>query len=411
MKLLIANARIIDPHSSHHKKRLDLLIVDGHIQDIGKNLKSRAERLEGKDLHVSPGWIDMHAHFCDPGEEYKEDLKSGLAAARAGGFTSVVTMPSTTPVVGNKSSLEYIRTKSQGTGVKVYPAATISKQGQGKELAEMIDLADSGARLFTDDKRPVTDSGLMSRALLYAKNTPSTVCSFPMDVHLRGKGKMHEGAVSTRLGITGIPDIAESTLLKRDIDLLRYTDSRLHVSGVSTSQGVKLIKAAKREGLNITAEVHLSHLLWTDDKLLDYDTNYKLDPPLRAETHRKALIKAVADGTIDCISSDHRPHDVEHKKREFGLAADGIALIEHVYPLYQTYLADKLPLERFVEALTDGPCRVLGLTAARVEKGKRAILTVFSPSLSSASTPSATKAYNTPCIHPETKGLVVQTIR
>lgn len=411
MNVLICNAKIIDPRSKWNGKRADILIKNGKIKKIAKGIKDSAKKVEAKDLHASPGWIDMKVHFCDPGHEYKEDLSTGLKAARQGGFTSVVSMPSTTPSVDNKGSIEYILTKSRGSGVRVYPAATISKSLEGKEMSEMIDLASAGARLFTDDKKSLSDSGLMNRALMYARNTGSVVCSFPQSTELSTHGKMNEGAVSTRMGVTGIPHIAETIQLKRDIDLLRYTDSRLHVVGLSTAEGVKLIKEAKKEGLDITAEVHLANLIWTDAKLSAYDTNYKLDPPLRTNKDRKALIKGVKDGTIDCISSDHRPEDIENKKLEFGLAAPGLAMIEHVFPLYQSYLREELEIERFVEALTYGPCSVLGLTPASIEEGRPAILTLFSPKLESKRSPIHTKAYNTPCIHDEVSGAVLDTIR
>ncbi|NND95172.1 MAG: dihydroorotase, partial [Flavobacteriales bacterium] len=323
MTYTLVNVKIIDQKSSWNKKRVDVVISDGRISDIGKGLKPKGTVIKGKNLHLSPGWIDMKVHFCDPGHEYKEDLRSGLSAAKVGGFTSVVTMPDTTPAVDNKSAVEYLLTKSKDSGVKVYPAACISKGNKGKELSEMIDLDRAGVKMFSDDKKAIESSSLMNRALLYAKDTGRVVSTFPQDPYLGEHGSMNEGKVSTSLGLTGIPHIAETIQLRRDIDLLRYTGSKLHVSGVSTSESVKLIKAAKKEGLEISAEVHLANLIWTDDQLRGYDTKFKLSPPLRSEKDRKALVKGVNDGTIDCISSDHRPEDVEHKKLEFGRAHYG----------------------------------------------------------------------------------------
>ena len=334
-----------------------------------------------------------------------------LAAAKVGGFTSVVSMPSTEPVIDSKGQIEYLLTRSKGSGVQIYPAAAISKKMQGEELAEMVDLSQSGARLFTDDKAPISDSSLMHRALLYSRDTSSIVCSLPQDPHMSAKGMMNEGAISTGLGLKGIPHIAESIMLGRDIDLLRHSDSSMHVVGLSSADGVKLVKAAKREGLRISAEVHLANLLWNDSKLNTYDSNYKLSPPLRNERDRKALIKGVNDGTIDCISSDHRPEDVETKKVEFGQASEGIALIESFYSLYQTYLSKDISLDRFVGALTTGPCSILGLTPASIAEGKPAILTCFSDKDAAPARTQHTKAYNTPCIHPETTGRVLGTWR
>lgn len=411
MAYTFKNVKIVDPSSSWNSKKCDLIIDRGRIKQIGKELPNKGHLIEGKGLHLSPGWIDMHAHFCDPGHEYKEDLASGLAAAKNGGFTSVVTMPGTDPVIDSKGQIEYLLNRSKGTGVRVYPAATISKKMVGKDLSEMVDLSRAGARLFTDDKSAIADSSLMHRALLYARDIEGTVCSLPQEPHISAQGMMNEGVVSTGLGMKGIPHIAESIMLRRDIDLLRYSEGRMHVVGLSSADGVKLVKAAKKEGLRITAEVHLAHLLWNDSKLSAYDSNYKLSPPLRDERDRKALIKGVNDGTIDCISSDHRPEDVETKKVEFGQASEGIALIESFYPLYQTYLSNEITLERFVQALTTGPCAVLGLTPASIEEGRPAILTCFSDKEEVTNRPVHTKAYNTPCIHPEVKGKVVGTWR
>lgn len=411
MTYTIRNAKIIDSNSKWSGKQVDMIIKDGRIHKIGKSLRTQGDEIKVKGLHLSPGWIDMHAHFCDPGHEYKENLTTGLSAAKKGGFTSVVTMPVTSPVVDSKSSIEYILSKSSHSGVKVYPAACISKGAQGKELSEMIDLSQAGAKLFTDDKSPVSDTSLMNRALLYAKNIQGIVCSFPMDSSVAAAGKMNEGKVSTRLGVTGIPHMAESIQLKRDLDLLRYTESKIHIVGLSTAGGVKLVKDAKKEGLRVTAEVHLANLIWTDDELSDYNSNFKLFPPLRTEKDRKALIKGVNDGTIDCISSDHRPEDIEHKKLEFGQANYGIALIESFYPLYNSYLAKDLSLGAFIRAITLGPCTVLNIPSATIEEGQQAVLTLFSPSSEADTAPIHTKAYNTPCIHEEVKGSVIMTVR
>jgi dihydroorotase len=411
MNILIKGARIIDPGSKWNGKKMDLRIQKGIIEEIGTKLDIKNEKLfEESGCMVSPGWIDMNVHFRDPGEEYKEDLASGLAAAREGGFTSVVTMPSTHPAIDSKSSVEYIKQKSWGSGVHVFPAAALSKKLEGQELSEMVDLHEAGAALFTDDEHPVMDSNLMKKALLYAKNIDGTVCSFPQDHSIASTGVMNEGPLSTLMGVRGIPHIAETMLLKRDIDLLRYTASKLHVVGLSTAEGVKLIREAKKEGLAITAEVFMANLLWTDGMVDGYKSLYKLCPPLRTEKDRKALIKGVNEGTIDCISSNHRPEDVEHKKVEFGQASTGIAMLESVYPLYQSHLSEEIPLERFITAITDGPCTVLGIPPARIEKGKKAILTCFSSSGKPSAKPVFSKAFNTPSIQLDMKGKVHFTL-
>jgi len=412
MNTLIRDAKIIDPASPWNGKKVDIRIRKGRIEEIGKALEKKNEtEIRAKGLLVSPGWIDMNVQFRDPGHEYKEDLKSGLKAARAGGFTSVLHMPSTFPVMDSKASLEYLKQRSQGSGVHVYAAAALSKGCEGQELSEMFDLHDAGALMFSDVEHSVMDSGLMKKALLYAKNFNGLVCSFPQDRGLAAGTMMNEGPLSTLLGMKGSPHMAETIHLRRDIDLLRYTESRLHVVGLSTAEGVKLVKEAKKEGLNITAEVFLSHLLWTDAQVDGYQSLYKMTPPLRTEKDRKALIKGIQEGTIDCISSQHRPEDVEHKKLEFGLANSGIALMESFFPLYQTYLSEELSLELFIQCLSDRACKVLGQEAARIDLGREAILTCFSCTEASPITGLHSKAYNRAPLKEGMKGRVVGTVR
>jgi dihydroorotase len=412
MNRLIRDAKIIDSSSSWNGKRADVRIRKGKIYEIGKGLKKGTEtEFIGKDLMLSPGWIDMNVHFRDPGEEYKEDLQSGIKAALRGGFTSVVAVPSTLPVIDSKSGVEYLIQRSKNSGLNIYPYAAMSKGMEGKELAEMFDLHDAGARLFSDDEHSVMNSGLMKKALLYVKNFGGTVCSFPQDPGLSAGSMMNEGALSTMLGMKGNPHITESIQLRRDIDLLRYTESKMHVVGLSTAEGAKMIKEAKKEGLQITAEVFLANLLWTDKQVDGFKTLYKLNPPLRTDKDRKALIQAVNEGTIDCISSNHRPEDVEHKKVEFGQAATGIALMESFYSQYQSHLSNEIPLDRFVLCITNNACRVLNLTAASIEKGRSAILTCFSSSEKADLSPSYSKSYNLPVLKEGMKGKVHWTCR
>jgi dihydroorotase len=385
----------MDPYSEVYGERKDVLILRGRIEEMADSLNSSKGRkvIEGDDLRLSPGWIDLKAHFCDPGEEFKEDLDTGLRASTRGGFTGVVSSSSTYPPVDNKGSLKYLKERAKGHKTRLYPSACISKGRQGESLAELTDLSRSGAILMSDAPDSIRDSGLMLKALLYAKNSGTRISNVPADGEVSPHGVMNEGGMSSLLGMVGSPHLTETLALQRDIALLDYTKSKLHVSGLSTSEGVQLVKAAKRKGLDITAEVHLANLLWTDAKLDGFDTRFKLSPPLRNEKDRKALIKGVKDGTIDAISSDHRPEDIEHKKIEFGRAAFGLALAESFFPLYQEHLADELPLDDFLRAVTDGPCHVLGFTPARLKVGARAIFTCFDPSQSPDSNV-MTKAYN-----------------
>jgi len=394
MSPLLKNALVIDRASKWNGKKVDLLINNGRIKQIGKNLKAKGKVIEGNSLCVSPGWIDMKVNFRDPGDEQKEDIASGAAAARAGGFTSVVTMPGTSPVMDSKGSVEYIINKAAQHGLRVYPAGSMSKGMKGDQLSEMYDMHQAGARLFSDDDKGVANTGMMKKALLYVKNFGGVVAALPLDRTMAPEASVHEGPVSTALGIEGHPTTAELLRLKRDIDLLRYTESKLHVSGLSSAGGVALIKAAKKEGLAITAEVHLANLLWTDEQMKTYDNNYKVMPPLRSSKDRKALIKGVVDGTIDCISSDHRPEDIEHKKLEFGLASYGASMLESFYGLYLTHLSKDIPIERFVDCLTSGPAQILGFESATIAEGKRAILSVFDKKSQSVFKPLHSKGYN-----------------
>ncbi len=394
MSQLIKNALVIDSSSAWDGKQVDILIESGRIKKIGKNLKSSSKTVSSENLCVSPGWIDMKVRLQDPGYEHKEDIISGLSAAKKGGFTSVVTMPGTKPVTDSKSGIDYVLNKAKGRGVRVYPAGALSKNMEGFSLSEMFDMSQAGAKLFTDDTQVIGDAGLMKKALLYVKNFGGTIAALPMDRSLSPDAQVHEGAVSTALGLKGIPSVAEEMMLKRDIDLLRYTESRLHVSGITTAGGVKLIAAAKKEGLHITAEVHLANLIWTDEAIREYDSNFKMMPPLREESDRKALVKAVESGVIDCISSNHSPEDMESKKLEFGLANYGSSMLESFFGLYSTHLADVVSLNRFVDCLTQGPAKVLGFKSASIEVGKRAIITCFDPTLEWTYKASSSKAYN-----------------
>lgn len=395
MSIIIRQARIMDPYSEDYGTRKDVLVRRGLIEEITDSLKSTKARkiIEGEDLHLSPGWIDLKAHFCDPGEEYKEDLDSGLRASTRGGFTAVVSSSSTIPPVDNKGSIRYLKERSKSHKTRLYPSACISKGREGKALAELTDLGRSGAIMMSDAPSSIKDSGLMLKALLYAKNSGTRISNVPLDTEVSPHGMMNEGGMSSLLGMVGTPHLAETLVLQRDIALLEYTGSKLHVSGLSTAEGVQLVKGAKRKGLDITAEVHLANLLWTDKELDGFDTRFKLSPPLRNEKDRKALIKGVMDGTIDAISSDHRPEDIENKKIEFGRAAFGLAMAESFFSLYQEHLSEELPLDDFIRAITDGPCHVLGFAPARLEVGAKAVFTCFDPSQSPESSV-MTKAYN-----------------
>ena len=334
MKILLQSVNVISPGSTHHLKEKDILIEGGKIITIaeaGKLPTDNVELISGKDLFVSPGWFDLHVNFGEPGEEYKEDIESGCRAAVQGGFTGVLVMPSTNPPISGRPSVEYILNQAQKSLVEIQVAGTISDKREGKDLSEMFDMFQAGARVFTDDKRAVQDAGLMTRALLYTQNFGGKVFSFAEDKSIAGKGLVHEGIASTSLGLKGIPSVAEEIMINRDLSLAEYTNSPLHFSTLSSRQGVDLIRKAKAKGMKVTADVSAAHLMLDDSSLKEFDSNYKLKPPLRTADDRQALIDGLIDGTIDSICSDHLPQDTEHKRMEFELAAYGASGLETAF--------------------------------------------------------------------------------
>lgn len=379
MRWLIKSAHIIDPGGPHHGKTRDILVDQGEIKEIKASLNSsKARTIKHNNLHLSPGWIDTKVHFQDPGAEYKEDLNSGLDAAARGGFTGVVLMPSTEPPIDTKSGIEYLLNRSANHAVKLYPTGTLSAQRKGDQLAELYDMHTYGAIAFTDDA-PIDRTDLMNRALEYSRNFEGLIMSHPHDGEICPAGVMHEGVMSVQLGLKGIPTVAESIRLSRDIDLLRYTRGKMHVALISSAKSVELIRKAKKEGLNITCGVSAYHLMFTDKDLATFDSNYKVMPPLRSQADQKALIKGLRDGTIDVICSDHKPENIEHKKVEFDQAAYGISGIETCFMAARTNLNNKDDLQLLVHKLSQGPREVLGLDPKHIELGANAELTLFDP--------------------------------
>lgn len=409
MKTLIKSALVHDPSSQHHGKRRDILLDKGIIAQVGVSISdSKAKPIEGDGLMVTPGWIDLKAHFCDPGIEYKEDLKSGLAAANKGGFRKVLLMPSTLPVVDSKSTVEYVLRNAVHPNVEVMVAGSLSDKMEGKQLSEMFDMYATGAMAFTDDKKNV-GAELMSRALEYAKNFGGLVMSFPYERALSSHGQMHEGAMSVALGMKGIPNVSEDMRVQRDLELLRYHGGRLHFMLVSTAKSIELIRKAKKEGLNVTCAIAAHQLSFLDEDLKTFDSNYKVLPPFRTKEERKALIAGIKDGTIDAICSDHSPEDIEHKVREFEDAEFGISSIETAFCSAWTSLSQHMEIADFVSLLTTGPAKVLGITNQIIEEGNPDSITVFSPTDATTFHKSEwiSKSYNSPFIGKTLIGKVV----
>ena len=382
MNILIKAATVIDPNSPHNGKKVDILLEKGIIKEIKNSIKSEKNYkvIESPDLCVSPGWMDMQVNFRDPGFEYKEDLQSGIKAAAQGGFTAVCVMPGTNPPLHSKSQIDYVLNKTLNSIVDVYPVGCISDKHEGKELAEMFDMKQSGAVAFSDDKKAVDDAGLLMRALQYSSNINSFVITHCDDKTISHDGKMHEGETSTRIGLKGIPAIAEEIMLQRNIAILEYTGGKMHFPTISTKGSVELIKQAKAKGLKVSAGVAAHNLLLDDTCLLEFETHYKVNPPLRGKEDVEALKRGLGNGTIDVIVSDHSPEDSENKDLEFDFAACGISSLETAYASANTALS-KISREQVVEKFAVRPRKILGIEMPQFKAGQEANLTLFDPSL------------------------------
>jgi dihydroorotase len=384
MKILIRNAVIIDPGSDLHETRNDLLLEDGILLKIGVDLSAGQARVwEGEDLHVSPGWVDIGAHTMDPGFEHREDLHSFCRAAAAGGYTHVAVFPNTEPFAHSKAEILYLRGLNHAQAVRLLPIGGISRNGAGEDIAEMYDMKEAGAVAFSDGAIPVQRSGLLLRALLYVKAMNGLVIDQPLDLSLAAKGQVHEGVVSTALGLRGIPALAESSQVYRNIQLLRYAGSRLVLHALSAAESLPVIQAARAEGLDLRATVPALNLVYTDEALSAYDTHFKVMPPLRAAEDREALRLALQEGLIDAIVSNHLPLEEDQKDVEFPYAAFGASALETTFALCHTHLVPELlSLSDLVDRICHRPRRMLGLDPAAIMEGAGADLTVFQPGLS-----------------------------
>lgn len=385
MALLLKNARVIDPAVGLDEVA-DIVVRDGKIVEIGKGLsipKGVERDLSGKI--VVPGLVDIHVHLRDPGLEYKEDIASGTRAAAKGGFTSICCMPNTKPVVDTAATVDYITAKAEEVGkCRVHVVGACSKGLQGEVLAEIGDMVEHGAVAFTDDGRGVQDAGMMRRVMDYVGMFDKTVMSHCQDEALVGDGQVNEGAVSTKLGMSGWPSEGEELQIARDIALCRLTGTALHIQHISTAAGLDLVRQAKGEGLPVTCEV-TPHHLFLDEEVIstDYNALYKVNPPLRTKEDCAALIKGVQDGTIDCIVTDHAPHAEWEKDCEFELAAFGMTGLETSLGLALTNLVDKkvIDLDRMIELMAINPRKIAGLEEITLKAGSTADLTVIDPDI------------------------------
>lgn len=380
MNIHIPSAQIIDSHSPFNGQSKQLWIENGvitAITDTSEQTTRQADQvIEMAGLKVSPGWIDMRVTTRDPGYEHQEDLFSVREAAAAGGFTEIVLLPNTHPVVQTKEAVTYILTKGNAHLVKVYPMAAVSVDIKGKELTEMIDLHTAGAIAFTDGLKPVWHSDILVKTLQYLQTFNGLLINRPEDVLLTQFGQMHEGITSTMLGLKGIPALAEEMMIARDLRFLEYTGGKIHFSSISTAQSVDLIRQAKRKGLQVTCDMAAHQIAFEDTALMNFDTNLKVNPPFRSGSDVSALWEGLTDGTIDAIVSDHNPLDEESKKLEFDLAEFGIIGLQTAFALVHSH-NQALTLEQLIEKFTIRPRQILQLPPVHIAEGQPATLTLF----------------------------------
>jgi dihydroorotase len=412
MKHLLQQVLINDPRSPFNGSQQDILIQDGQITAIGQQLAvDDAECIRMDSLQVSPGWVDPFAHFNDPGAEHKETLESGAAAAAAGGFTHVFVIPNTKPAIDAKTQVEYVMAKAGKLPVRVLPLGAITKNAEGKELAEMYDMQASGAIAFSDGLKPVQSSGLLVKALQYVKAFGGLLIQIPDDTSLAPHGLMNEGIISTRLGLPGKPMMAEELMVARDIKLARYAGSRLHFTAVSSSKSLEYIRRAKEGGIDITCSVTPYHLYYCDEDLQQYDTNLKVNPPLRTAADRAALRKALAEGLIDSIATHHQPHDYDAKILEFEYAKFGMIGLESAFGVVQQSVPE-LSQDQLVKIFSINSRKIFGLPEAIIDTGSLADLTLYQPTTEYTFSEKEirSKCQNSPFIGQSLKGKIIGTI-
>lgn len=384
MKILIKGGRVLDP-ANNIDEVTDILIEDGIISEVGVNSELDGvamEVIEADGMYVVPGLVDMHVHLRDPGQEYKENIETGTKAALAGGVTSVACMPNTEPVVDNEAVISYIINKAKETGyVNVFPIGAISKGLEGNELAEMGAMRFAGAVAVSDDGHPVSDSGLMRRALIYADMFDMPVISHCEDMSLAADGCMNEGEVAGIMGLKGISRAAEEVMAARDIVVAEAENKRVHIAHVSTKGSVELIREAKKRGVKVTCETCPHYFTLTEEACEGYNTNAKMNPPLRTAEDVEAIKEGLRDGTIDCIVTDHAPHHADEKNCEFAVAKNGIVGLETSLGLGIKYLVKTgvLTLAELIEKMALNPARILGISKGTLSVGKAADITLFNP--------------------------------
>lgn len=379
MQLVLKGVTIIDPTSTYHQQQKDIFIQDGIIIEISDSIIPK----EGNEVHdfsgkyISPGWFDFLVSFGDPGHEQKEDIASGIKAASAGGFTSIGLMPNTHPALHSKSEIEYIINKSANQPVKIYPYGAVTKNRGGVDLTEMYDMRNAGAAAFTDADDAIADAGILMRSLLYVKPFNGVIIDIPNDHKIIGNAAVNEGAMSTQLGMYGMPDVLEELIVIRDIKLAEYTNSKVHIGIVSSAKSIPHIREAKKRGIQVTASVSAYQLFFDETELHEYNTNFKVNPPLRTKKDIESLIAGLKDGTIDIICSYHLPHESDAKDLEFEYAAYGMETLEATFGAANKILQDQLSSAQLIEKISINPRKILNLEIPSIVENKKAELTIF----------------------------------
>jgi dihydroorotase len=408
MKLLFKNVTITDKGGPHHGKTTDILVENGVLSKVGDALKAEgAEVVDAKGWHVAVGFMDLCASFCDPGLEHKETLETGAQAALQGGYTHVLVMPSTQPVVSGKTQVEYIVNRGKSLPVNIMVCGSLSSKMDGENLSEMYDMQQAGAVAFYDHNHYVR-AGLMSRALLYAKNFGGRIFSLPFDASLAPGGLMHEGVAATTMGLKGIPEISEEIVVMRDLALAEYNNAPVHFAAISSPRSLELIREARKKNIQVTAQIPAYQFSFTDEDLTGFDTHLKVIPPFRTATVHEQLVEGLKDNTITALASFHHPEDPESKTVEFDHAENGMIGLETAFASAWTALQGKVDLDVLVEKFTNGPRRVLGFPEVHISEGIGADLTFFDPQSEFTFTTKhiASRSKNSPFIGKTLKGQI-----